>query len=113
MENSRTQLLPAGSSSPQINHAVQAFLKRGTDDSNIRIPTQQRISRQIIQHWKPFQALRQNFVGTRPAEQLRLQQPQKFKATVPDSSPRTEMGDLEPSADKPPRTLQHKPMAWL
>ena len=45
------------------------FLQRGTDDNNIRIPTQQRLWRQIIQHWKPFQALRQHVADAPSAAQ--------------------------------------------
>ena len=99
---------------PQLNCLHEAYLPREEDDTTIRIPSQRRLTDQLIAHWRPYVVLRQRLSGTRSEEQLRLRKPQKFKATVDDSVLRTEMGDLEPSdEDAPPRTLWHKPMAWL
>ena len=48
----------------------------------------------------PFKALRQHYAGTRFEEQRQLHMPQKHKATVPDSTLRVEMNNLEEQAFK-------------
>jgi hypothetical protein len=53
----------------------------------------------LTKHWAPFKALRQHYAGTRLEEQRQLHLPQKYKATVPDSTLRVEMNALEEQAD--------------
>ena len=73
---------------------------REEDGSNIPvtpIPSQRRLTHQILKHWKPFQVLEQILaVSRRQTEQLRLRSPQRVVGTAVDSVLRTEMGDLEP-----------------
>jgi hypothetical protein len=43
---------------PQLNRLNAAFLVRGEDASNMpTIPTQTRITTQILKHWRPFEVL--------------------------------------------------------
>jgi hypothetical protein len=78
------------------------------------IPSQHRVTQQIIQHWQPFQDLKQTFAVSRRAEQLRLRTQQRIIATAEDSVLRTEMANLESQEeDAPRRVLWFKPMAWL
>ena len=65
-------------------------------------------------HWAPFKVLRQRYAGTRFEEQRQLHLPQKHKATVPDSTLRVEMNNLEEQADNAKaRELFWKPLSWL
>ena len=69
---------------------------RGEDASNMpTIPTQHRVTQQIIKRWQPFHDLRKTFVVSRRAERLRLRTQQRIIATAEDSVLRTDMGDLE------------------
>ena len=87
----RRQVSPSASSSSQDQQAQQPT-KSG-------IPTQKRVTEQLTKHWAPFKALRQRYAGTRFEEQRQLHMPQKHKATVPDSTLRVEMNNLEEQAD--------------
>ncbi len=78
------------------------------------IPSQRRVTEQLTKHWAPFKAPRQRYAGTRFEEQRQLHLPLKYKATVPDSTLRVEMNNLEEQADNAKaRELFWKPMAWL
>jgi hypothetical protein len=55
------------------------------------IPSQQRITQQILSHCQPFRDLKLMFVGSRGAEQLSLRSQQSIVATVEDSVLRIEM----------------------
>ena len=78
------------------------------------IPSQHRVTQQILSHWQPFQDLKLMFAGSRRAEQLSLHSQQRIVATVEDSVLRTEMADLESQEeDAPKRILFFKPMSWL
>ena len=87
------------------------------DASNVPvtvIPTQNRVTLQILNHWPPFTDLKQVFVISRRAEQFRLRTQQRIVATVEDSVLRTEMENLESQEeDTPRRVLWFKPMSWL
>jgi hypothetical protein len=73
-----------------------------------------RVTQQIIQHWQPFEDLKQTFAVSRRAEQLRLRTQQRIIATAEDSVLRTEMANLESQEeDAPRRVLWFKPIAWL
>ena len=88
---------------------------RGEDASNVvAIPTQHRVTQQILSRWQPFKDLKQTFAVSRRAEQLRLRMQQRVIATVEDSALRTEMENLESDEeDASRRVLWYKPMSWL
>ncbi len=65
------------------------------------IPSQWRLTQQLITHWPQFKALRQRYAGMRFEEQLMLHMPQKHKSTVPDSTLRMEMKGLESKLTTP------------
>ena len=63
------------------------------------ISTQRRVTEQLTKHWSPFKVLRQRYAGKRFEEQRQLHLPKKHKATVPDSTLRVKMNNLEEQAD--------------
>ncbi len=78
------------------------------------IPSQHKVTTQILSHWQPFIDLKLSYTGSRRAEQLSLRSQQRIVATVEDSVLRTEMTDLESQEeDAPNRILFFKPMSWL
>jgi hypothetical protein len=73
------------------------------------IPSQHRVTQQILNHWQPFQDLKLMFAGS-----LSLRSQQRIVATVEDSVLRTDMAGLESQEeDAPKRILFLKPMSWL
>ena len=78
------------------------------------IPSQLKVTHQILSHWEPFRDLKARFAGSRRAEQLSLRCRQRIVATVEDSVLRTEMAGLESlEEDAPKRILFYTPMGWL
>jgi hypothetical protein len=78
------------------------------------IPSQHRVTHQILGHWYPFRDLKLMFTGSRRAEQLHLCSQQHIVATVDNSVLRTEMTGLESKEeDVPKRILFFKTMSWL
>jgi hypothetical protein len=78
------------------------------------IPSQNRVTQQILSHWQTFQDLKLMFVGSRRAEQLSLRSKQRVVATVEESVLKTEMGVLESQEeDAPKRLLFFKTMSRL
>ncbi len=78
------------------------------------IPSQFKVTKQILLHWQPFRDLKLMFVGSHRAEQLSLRSQQRVVATVEESVLKTEMADLESQEeDAPKRLLFFKPMSWL
>ena len=78
------------------------------------IPTQLKVTHQILSHWEPFRALKVRFADSRRAEQLSLRSQQRIVATIEDCVLRTEMAGLESlEEDHPKRILFYKPMGWL
>ena len=67
---------PAPLSLPELNRLVEASFVR--DESSVSnadvtvIPSQLRVTQQILGHWKPFLDLKLMYVGSRRAEQLSL-----------------------------------------
>ena len=84
---------------PQLNRLFQTSFSR--DESSVSnagvavIPSQFRVTHQILLHWQPFRDLKLKFVGSRRAEQLSLRSQQRIVATVEESVLRMEMTDLE------------------
>jgi hypothetical protein len=93
----RRQVSPSASSSSQDQQAQQP--------PKSVIPTQRRVTEQLTKHWAPFKALRQRYAGTRFEEQRQLHLPQKYKATVPDSTLRVERTTCPAVRNNGPSTL--------
>ena len=106
---------PVPLSLPQLNRLVEAsFVWDESSASNAHvavIPSQHRVTQQILSHWEPFRDLKSRLVGSCRAEQLNLHSQQCIVSTVEDSVLRTEMTDLESlEEDEPKRIFFYKPM---
>ena len=78
------------------------------------IPSQFKVTKQILLHWQPFRDIKLKYVGSRQAEQLSLRSQQRVVATVEESVLKTEIAGLESQEeDAPQRILFFKPMSWL
>ena len=78
------------------------------------IPSQLKVTHQILSHWESFRDLKARFAVSRRAEQLNLRSQQRIATTVEDSVLRTEMTGLESlEEDAPKRILFYTPMGWL
>ncbi len=78
------------------------------------IPSQLKVTKQILLHWQPFRDLKLDFVGSRRYEQLSSRSQQRIVSTVEESVLRTEMTAFESQEeDAPKRILFFKPMSWL
>ena len=83
---------------PQVNLlVVESSCVR--DESSVSnadvpvIPSQLKVTHQILRHWEPFRDLKSRLAGSRRAEQLSLCSQQSIVATVEDSVLRTEMDE--------------------
>jgi hypothetical protein len=77
---------------PQLNRLFEAsFVRDESSPSNADdvavIPSQHRVTQQLLRHWQPFRDLKLIFAGSRRAEQLSLRSQQRIVATVEDSVP--------------------------
>jgi hypothetical protein len=78
------------------------------------IPSQLKVTKQILLHWHPFRDLKLKYVGSRQPEQLSLLSQQRIVTTVEESVLTTEMADLESQEEDAPKCiLFFKPMSWL
>ncbi len=78
------------------------------------IPSQFKVTQQILLRWQPFRDLKIKFVGSRRAEQLSLSSQHHIVVTVEESVLRMEMTGLESQEeDTPNRVLFFKPMSCL
>jgi hypothetical protein len=77
------------------------------------IPSQFKVTKQILIHWQPFRDIKLKYVGSRPAEQLSLRSQQRIVATVEKSVLKTEMAGLESQEEDAPKRILFKPMSWL
>ena len=105
----------ASLSLPQLNRLLEAsFVRDESSASNADvavIPSQHRVTQQLLRHWQPFPDLKLMFPVLCRTEQLSLRSQQRIVATVEDSVLRTEMTDLESlEEDDPKRILFYKPM---
>ena len=92
----------------QLNRLNEAFLVRGGHASNMpTIPSQNRVTQQIIKHWQSFHDQKHMFVVSCRAEQLRLRTQQRIIATAEDSisALKTEMGDLKSQEEDAPKRV--------
>ncbi len=82
---------------PQLTRLHEAYHVRGEDTSNMpTIPSEHRVTIQILKHWHTFKVLQQTFSVSRRAEQLyRLRTQQSIVAADEDSVLRTETRDLQ------------------
>jgi hypothetical protein len=120
IHNKNNQLSPKykGISSHINNRLVEAsFVRDESSASNADvtvIPSQLKVTKQILLHWKPFRDLNLKYVGSRQTEQLSLHSQQRVVTTVEESVLKTEMGDLESQEEDVPKCiLFFKPMSWL
>jgi hypothetical protein len=92
---------------PQLNRLFEdSFVRDESSASNADdvavIPSQHRVTQQLLSHWQPFRDLKLMFAGSRRAEQLSLRSQQRIVATVEDSVLRTEMTGLESQKEDAP-----------
>ncbi len=109
---------PAPHSLPQINLLVEASVvwdESSASNADVPvIPTQLKVTHQILSHWEPLRDLKFMFAGSLRAEQLSLRSQQRIVTTVEDSVLRTEMAGLESlQEDDPKLILFYKPMGCL
>ena len=100
---------------PQLNCLHEASFARDESSASnagvAAIPSQLKVTKQILLHWQPFRDLKLKYVGSRQAEQLSLRSQQRIVATVEESVLRTEMSGLESQEeDAPKRILFFKPL---
>ncbi len=69
------------------------------------IPSQFKVTKQILLHWQPFRDLKLKYVESRQAEQLSLRSQQRVVATVEESVLKTEMAGLESQEEDAPKRL--------
>ncbi len=78
------------------------------------IPSQFKVTKQILLHWQPFRDLNLKYVGSRQEEQLSSRSHQRVVVTFEESVLKTEMAGLESQEeDDPKRILFFKSMSWL
>ncbi len=82
------------------------------DDVTV-VPSQFKVTKQILIHWQPFRDLKLKYVGSRQAEQLSSRSQQCVVGTVEESVLKTEMAGLGQEEDDPTCILFFKPMSWL
>jgi hypothetical protein len=102
---------------PQINRLFEASIVRDESSASNAdtavIPSQHRVTQQLLSHWQPFQDLKLMFAASRRAEQLSLRSStvvtmrsqQRIVTTVEDSVLRTEMAGLESQEEDDPNPL--------
>jgi hypothetical protein len=99
----------ASLSLPQLNRLFEVSFVRdessvSNDDTSV-IPSQHRVTQQLLSHWQPFQDLKFMFPGSRRDEKLSLSSQQRIVATVEDSVLRTEMTGLESQEEDDPKSI--------
>jgi hypothetical protein len=91
---------------PQLNRLIDASFMR--DESSVSnadatvIPSQHRVTQQILSHWQTFQDLKLMFAGSRRAEQLTWRSQQRVVTTVEESVLKMERTDLESQEEDAP-----------
>ncbi len=103
---------------PLLNRLIEASLWR--DESSVSkvdvtvIPSQDRVTQQILTHWQSFQDLKLMVPVSHRTEQLSLNSQHRIVPTLEDSVLRTEMTDLESQEEDTPKCiLFFKHMSWL
>ncbi len=103
---------------PQLNRLIEvSFVRDENSVSNADvtvIPSESKVTKQILLHWQPFRDLKLMFAGSHRAEQLNLRSQQRVVATVEESVLKMEMTGLESQEEDAPKCLLFfKPMSWL
>ncbi len=104
-------------SSHRHSYIGKCFFRDENSVSNtdvVDIPSQHKVTRQILNHSQSFLDLKLMFPDSSHTEQLSLISQQLIVSTVEDSVLRTEMVALESQEeDAPKRILFFNPMSWL
>jgi hypothetical protein len=103
---------------PPLNRLIEVSFVRDESSASKTdatvIPSQLKVTKQILFHWKTFRDLKLMFAGSRRSEQLSLRSHQRVVDTVKESVLKTEMAGLESQEeDAPKRILFFNPMTWL
>jgi hypothetical protein len=103
---------------PQFNRLFEssfAWDERSDSTAGVGvIPSQFKVTHQILTHWYPFRDLNLKFVGSCRTEKLSLCSQHLIVDTVEESVLRTQMPGLESQEEVVPRrVLFFKPMSWL
>ena len=101
---------------PQLNRLFEVSFARDENSvSNagvVVIPSQFKVTQQILFHWQPFRDLKLNFAASRRPEQLILRSQQRIVATIEEAVLRMEMAGLESQEEDTPKcVLFFKPMS--
>ena len=100
---------PVPLSLPQLNRLVEtSFVRDESSASNVDvvvIPSQCRVTQQILSHCQSFRDLKLMFPDSRRAEQLNLRSQQSIVGTVEGSVLRTEMDGLESLEEDYPKRI--------
>ncbi len=93
----------------QLNRLIEAcFVRDESSASNAdatTVPTQHRVTQQILSHRQPFQDLKLMYTDSHRAEQLSLRSQQRVVATVEESVLKMEMADLESQEEDAPKRI--------
>ncbi len=76
------------------------------------IPSQFKVTKQILLHCQPFRDLKLKYVGSRQAEQLSSHSQQRVVTTVEESVLKTEMTDLESQEEDAPKRILFFKSLW-
>ena len=94
---------------PRLDHLFEdSFSWDESSASNagvVAIPSQLKVTKQILLHWQPFRDLNLKHVGSRQAEQLSLRSQQCIVTTVEESVLKTEMAGLESQEEDAPKRI--------
>jgi len=106
---------PVPLSLPQVNRLVEASFVRdessASNDDVTAVPSQFKVTKQILLHWQPFRDLKLKYVGSRQAEQFISRSKQYVVASVEESVLQTEMVGLQSQEEHAPkRILFFKPL---
>ena len=71
----------------------------------VDLPSQFKVTQEILRKWQPFRDLNLKFVGSRRQEQLSSLCQQRVVATVEESVLRTEMTGLESQEENTPKRV--------
>jgi hypothetical protein len=103
---------------PQLDRLFESSFARDESYASnvgvVAVPSQFKVTQQVLLKWQPFRDLKLKFTGSRRQEQLSSRCQQRVVSIVEESVLRTEMAGLESQEeDAPKRVLFYKPMGWL
>jgi hypothetical protein len=94
---------------PQLNHLFETSFARDENSSSTvgvsTVPTQFKVTQQILLHLHPFRDLKLKFIGSHRSDQLNLHSHQHMVATVEESVLRMEMAGLQSQEEDAPRRV--------